>query len=344
MNNKFVLDGKTVLISGGAGSIGSEIVKRALSENVKEVNVCDIDEIRLSELSLKIKDNRLKTYILNIRDCNSIERMFNSIGNIEVLFHVAAMKHVPVCEENPIEATLTNIIGTQNMVDAALRWSVKTAVLISTDKAVNPKNVMGATKFIAERIFLNAAENSADQKFFIVRFGNVANSRGSVIPVFIDCLLTNNEIIITDSEVTRFIMRIPEAVELIFKSLKMSLGGEIFVLKMPAFRLGDLLDGINQVAPALGFSPSAYQVRFIGLQKGEKKHEILFGLREIENVVDLEDLYAIIDVKRFEEHNKYLNFNSSKNIISSSQDASKIPLEEIKKLFFEHIDTLRLIK
>lgn len=329
---------KKVLVTGGAGSIGSEIVKKALSKEAEEVIIFDIDEIRLFELSKIINDERLKYFVVNIRDFKSVEKAFSRIGNVDVIFHAAAMKHVVVCEENPIEATLTNVIATQNLVDVALKWNVPVSILISTDKAVDPINVMGATKFIAERIFLKAAERRPDLNFSVVRFGNVANSRGSVIPVLIDSLLHGKEIVITDPHVTRFIMRIQDAVELIFKSFNTSVGGEIFVLKMPSFKLGDLADVIvNYIAPHLGIKPKEVCIKTIGLVKGEKKHEKLFGENEIDKVIDMGDFYTITDPKTFPKHRKYSECSKATNIVISSDQAPLVPSSELKDIVFEYL-------
>ncbi|MDH5770431.1 MAG: polysaccharide biosynthesis protein [Candidatus Bathyarchaeota archaeon] len=332
------MKGAKVLVTGGAGSIGSEIVKKALSKGAEEVTIFDVDEIRLFELSKMINDEHLKYFVVDLRDSRSVERAFNQIGKINVVFHTAAMKHVVVCEENPIETTLTNIIGTQNIVDASLQWGVPTSVLISTDKAVDPTNVMGATKFIAERIFLKTAQKCVDQNFSIVRFGNVASSRGSVIPMLIESLLRKKETVITNPDVTRFLMRIQDAVGLIFKSLDISVGGEIFVLKMPSFKLGDLADIIVEyVAPRLGIDSKEAHVKTIGLEKGEKLHETLFREDELEKVVDLDDFYAIIDPKTFPKHKKYLACPNATNLVISSQRAPRMSPSDLKDLVFEYL-------
>jgi len=215
---------------------------------------------------------------------------------------------------------------------------VPTSILISTDKAVDPINVMGATKFIAEKIFLTMAQKCVDQSFSIVRFGNVANSRGSVILMLIKSLLRKKEIVITNPEVTRFLMRIQDAVGLIFKSLDISVGGEIFVLKMRSFKLGDLADIIvDYVAPRLSIEPKEVHVKTIGLAKGEKLHEKLFREDELEKVVDVGDFYAIIDPKTFPKHKKYLAYPNATNIVISSQRASRMAPSDLKDLVFEYL-------
>jgi len=332
------MKGEKVLVTGGAGSIGSEIVQKALSKGAEEVSIFDVDEIRLFELSKIINDERLKYFVVDVRNSRSVERAFNQIGKMNIIFHAAAMKHVVVCEENPIEATLTNIIGTQNVVDAALKWGVPKSVLISTDKAVDPINVMGATKFIAEDIFLTMARKCIGQNFSIVRFGNVANSRGSVIPMLIEFLLRKKEIVITNPDVTRFIMHIKDAVELIFKPLDISVGGEIFVLKMPSFKLGDLADiMISYATPHLGIKPKEVSIKATGLVKGEKMHESLFARHELDRVVDIGDFYTIVDPKTFPKHKKYSAYPKAANIVISSDQAPRIPTSELKDIVFEYV-------
>lgn len=336
--SKFLYNTKKILVTGGAGSIGSVLIKKALSKGAQKVFACDTDEIRLYELVKTINDERLESYVMDIKDPASIERTLHLVGKIDVLFHAAALKHVPVCENNPIESVLTNIIGTQNVVDATFKWNIPISVMISTDKAVNPQNVMGASKFIAEKIFLKAAENSNNQNFFVVRFGNVANSRGSVIPVLLKSLAQKNEIIITDLGVTRFIMRIEEAVNLIFKAIDISVGGEIFVLKMPAFSLADLLDVLIKDTPVNPRqNPTDVKIKTIGLMKGEKKHEELFEIEETSRVKDLGSFYGVINIERFPKHKKYSTFMFAKEIPFSSKDAIKISKSDLKKIVSENI-------
>jgi UDP-N-acetylglucosamine 4,6-dehydratase len=310
---------KNVVVTGGVGSIGSELVNKMLSEGAEEVMVLDIDEIRLYQLGKTINDDRLKCCVTDIRDPYSIDRALRQIEDIDVIFHTAAMKHVVICEQNPFEASLTNIIGSQRIVDAAIKKNVPSCILISTDKAADPINVLGATKLVAEKIFLNAAKRNLDSNFSIVRFGNVANSRGSVIPVLVDSLLHKKEIAITNPDVTRFIMRIQDAVGLIFKTLEISVGGEIFVLKMKSFKLGDLANIlVNYAAPQLGINPKEVRVRTMELVRGEKKHERLFAEDELNSVADLGNLFAIVDEKVFPKHKKYLR-SKPPGLISSDQ-------------------------
>jgi UDP-N-acetylglucosamine 4,6-dehydratase len=330
---------KKAVVTGGVGSIGSELVNRMLSEGAEEVMVLDIDEIRLFQLSKTLNDDRLKCLVADIRDPYSIDRALRQMDDIDVIFHAAAMKHVVICEQNPFEASLTNVMGTQRIVDAAIKKNVPACVLVSTDKAADPINVLGATKLIAEKIFLSAARKSLDNTFSIVRFGNVANSRGSVIPVLVDSLLHKKEIIITNPEVTRFMMRIQDAAGLIFKSLEVTIGGEIFVLKMQAFKLGDLADVlVNYAAPQLGMAPSEITLKTTELVRGEKKHERLFADDELNSVADLGDLFAIVDEKVFPKHKKYSK--CKKPSLISSDQARVVTNDFLKEIVSDYLTAL----
>ncbi len=334
------MKGKKVVITGGAGSIGSELVKKVLSEGAEEVAILDIDEIRMFHLSKIFNDKRLKFYVTDIRDLHSVDRALSQMDRVDVIFHTAAMKHVVVCEENPLEATLTNVIGTQNIVDIAVKNNVNSSILISTDKAADPINVLGATKLVAEKIFLAAAKKYSNQKFSVVRFGNVANSRGSVIPLLTDSLLHKKEVTITNRHVTRFIMRIEEAVDLILKSLECSIGGEIFILKMPSFELGTLADIlVNCVAPQVGIPAKEITIKTTDLVRGEKLHERLFAEDEVKDIADLNEYYAIIDTSAFPNHKKYLSYRSISNIISS-ENAPRISHSKLKEIVLDYLKTL----
>ena len=234
------------------------------------------------------------------------------------------MKHVVICEKNPIEAVKTNVIGTQNIVDLARKHNIQRLINISTDKAVNPINVMGATKLITERIVLNANYTS-------VRFGNVAGSRGSVIPVLIEEMIRKNQLTITNPNVTRFIMRIPDAVKLVLKATKYAEGGEIFILKMKAFKLMDLVDVlINHVAPKFGIN-GKIKLNVRGLVPGEKLHEDLISRLEIPYLHDLGELYVI-------KPGGPAITPSTKHLILSSDHAELISKDELLKIVDEYIN------
>ncbi|KAF5437632.1 NDP-sugar epimerase [Candidatus Methanophagaceae archaeon] len=324
------LKGKTVLVTGGTGSIGSEIVNQILDCKVKKVMIFSRDEIKHFLVKRRILDTRLETVVGDVRDYRSIQRVFEE-SDIDLIYHAAAMKHVVICEDFPIESAKTNIFGTQNVVDLALKYKIPKMVTISTDKSAYPVNVMGATKFIAERITLNA-------NFSCVRFGNVANSRGSVIPVLIDNLLNKKPITITDPNVTRFIIGIPDAVKLVIKATEYAKGGEIFILKMKAFRLRDLLEVIlDGIAPKLNISKEEVEVDVMGLVPGEKLHEDLINNTETNRVYELDGMYVIL--RNNEDALRYQNIKKIDLHEYTSKDTELISKDAIKDMVIEYLNT-----
>jgi len=325
-----LFSGKKILITGGTGSIGSCIVKELLKFDVSKIDIFSRDEIKQFTMKRIFNDKRLNFIVGDIREYRSLERVFE-INNFDIVYHTAAMKHVVICEENPLEAVKTNIIGTQNIVNLARKYGVPKLINISTDKAVNPCNVMGATKLIGERIVLNANYTS-------VRFGNVAGSRGSVIPVLIEEMLRKKQITITNPNVTRFIMKTSDAVKLILKATQYAKGGEVFVLKMRAFKLSDLVDVlVNCIAPKFGIHGKEVKVNVIGSLPGEKQHENIIDELEVPYLHDLGDFYVIkpktpvINVQR--EH-----------LALSSNFTELISKDELKEIVDEYIDSLLFLK
>jgi UDP-N-acetylglucosamine 4,6-dehydratase len=325
MNDNF--DGKTVLVTGGTGSIGSEIVRQSLDNGADRVIVFGRDEFKQLLLAARQSDERLHTCIGDIKDYNSIQRIFAHTP-VDIIYHAAAMKHVNICEAYPIEGVKTNILGTQNLINCAQYYHVPQLVFISTDKAVHPANVMGASKFIAERIVLNAG-------YTCVRFGNVANSRGSVIPILIDDMIHKKKLRITDPGVTRFVMGIPDAVRLIFKATRMAHGRDIFILKMDAFKLSDLFDVmINRIAPMLHMNPSEIDVETVGLVEGEKMHEDLVNNMEKNRLFELDDMYVILDPARM---HLYSNMKAANSVNYTSDSVRLITKEQIESIIVDYL-------
>lgn len=319
--NSFYKD-KTVLVTGGTGSIGSEIVKKLIEYDVQSVRVLDNNETALFELEQELSSDKIRTFIGDIRD---VERLKRAFENVDIVFHAGALKHVPLCEYNPFDAVKTNILGTQNVLNAALDRNVKKVIVISTDKAVNPINVMGATKLLAERLTISANYYSGDKNtiFSCVRFGNVLDSRGSVVPIFKKQIEKGGPVTITDPDMTRFVMSIPEAVELILKSGKIAKGKEIFILKMPSLNIKDLAEVlINVLAPKYGYNPDEIKIEVIGKRLGEKMFEELMTEVEMEYVTDEGELFILNS-----EHS-----SNNKNFIYNSHLAYKLSKEEIRKI------------
>lgn len=317
--------GKKVLVTGGSGSIGQKIVKELLNYDVDVVRVLDNNETALFDLEQDLNSPKIRTLVGDIRDYKRLERAFK---DIDVIFHAAAYKHVPLCEYNPMDAVKTNVIGTQNIIDAAINCGVEKVILISTDKAVTPVNVMGATKLLAERLMIssNVYSGRDGTKFSCVRFGNVLNSRGSVIPIFKKQIKNGGPLTITDERMTRFVMHIHEAAKLILNAGSLSDGGEIFILKMPSVRVPDLAEAmIEYYAPKYGFDTEDIEIEVIGKRIGEKLHEDLMTPDEIIYAEDHGDLFII----RSEVNENHPDF------VYNSTEIEKLSKEEILKILDE---------
>lgn len=267
MNNN-ILDNKSVLITGGTGSFGKNFIKYVLNNtSVRKVIVLSRDELKQSQMQSQMKDERLRFFLGDVRDLERLKRAFNKV---DIIIHAAALKQVPTLEYNPFEAVKTNIIGTQNVIDAAIDQKVQKVVLISTDKAVEPINLYGSTKLCAEKLFVSGNSYTAGEtKFSCVRYGNVIGSRGSIV----DLLLRTKpgEIIgITDERMTRFWITLEQSFALVLFALQYMQGGEIFIPRIPSMKLVDLIDAITP----------GRQREIIGIRPGEKLHESLLTKEE----------------------------------------------------------------
>ncbi|MFZ7131987.1 MAG: SDR family NAD(P)-dependent oxidoreductase [Eubacteriales bacterium] len=339
---KSILEGKTILITGGTGSIGGEIVTQALQLGAKKVIVFSRDEIKHFLMRKRIEDDRLETFVGDIRNTRSIEMVFMKY-HIDIIYHAAAMKHVVMCDQFPLEAVETNIRGTQNLVDMTLKYKVSKMINISTDKAVYPINILGITKFAAEKIILNANKMKENSPIFAsVRFGNVVNSRGSVIPVYIDNLLHNNPLEVTNPEVTRFFMEIPDAIRLVIKAADYAKGGEIFILKMKAFKLGDLVDVIvRRIAGKLNIPSSDVRLNITGLFPGEKLHEDLLSEAEVLHTGELEDMFVVLpDGSDMTDH---LSLKRANSLKYNSENAEIINKEELENMVLKYLSINNII-
>lgn len=293
---KNIFKGKRILVTGGTGSIGSEIVRQLLKKEPEVIRVYSRDETKQYDMQQELSPYKkvIRYFIGDVRDK---QRLLRAMEDVEIVFHAAALKHVPACEYNPFEAVKTNIMGTQNLIECALdQKSVERVVGVSTDKATSPTNTMGATKLVSERL-LAAADFYKGKRsvvFTAIRFGNVMGSRGSIIPLFKKQIASGGPVTVTDPEMTRFIMSIREAVELVFKAAGRAKGGEIFILKMPAFRIIDLAEVmIEELAEKFGYKPHQIKIKIIGLRPGEKIYEDLMTEEEAVNSYEMEDMFII---------------------------------------------------
>lgn len=266
---------KNVLITGGTGSWGHELVKQLLEmkSGPKSIKIYSRGEHKQVDMRALIKDPRVTFIIGDVRDKNILNF---AMKNVDVVFHLAALKHVPVCEDNPWEAVLTNIYGTQNVIETAIENKVKVVVDVSTDKAVDPFNHYGVTKACGEKLIINANKLESNTKFICVRGGNVIGTNGSVIPLFKKQILETNQITITDPTMTRYLMSTKQAISLIFKAIEKHRGGEIFVLNMP----GTTVDIIARTMIKM-FGNNNTKIKVIGSRQGEKKDELLISKNEI---------------------------------------------------------------
>ncbi len=276
------LKDKTILVTGGTGSFGQKFTEIILKEhNPKTVRIYDNRELAEVEMERKFNDPRLRFFIGDVRDKN---RLYRAMNGVDVVVHAAALKHVSVCEHDPIEAVRTNIEGTVNVIDAVIDNIVEKAMVISTDKAVHPVNLYGATKMVAEKLFIQGNWYAGERRTILscTRYGNVVGSSGSVIPLFFE-QKKNGEITITDERMTRFWITLEQGIRFVIRCIEMMKGGEIFVPKIPSMKVTDLAEVI---------APGA-QKKIIGIRPGEKLHEILITEEEAKRTKEFEDYFII---------------------------------------------------
>ena len=267
-NVKSFFQGKKVLITGGTGSLGQALTKRLLTMNVEQIRIFSRNEHKQIEMESKMQDKRLRFLIGDIRDK---DRLVRALEDVNIVFHAAALKHVPKVEYNPFEAIKTNVQGSQNVIDACIENNIERAVCISTDKAVSPLNTYGATKLLMEKLFITAKRYSNPKKhptkFFAVRYGNVFGSSGSVIPKFIEQINNNKKITITDPKMTRFSITMNQALDFILKATQKGRGTEIFIPELKAYSLQQIKDVLSDLTNTKGHE-------IIGVRTGEKQHEV----------------------------------------------------------------------
>lgn len=285
---------RTIVVTGGTGSIGSAIVEALLPLAPHAVRVVSRDDSKQFELAQRLRDATALRMLIG--DVRSRVRMARALAGAQLVFHAAAMKHVSAAEFNPFEATETNVRGTQNVVEAAIDAGVEKVLAISTDKAVDPTNVMGATKLLTERL-MTAAESykgPSATHFASVRFGNVIGSRGSLVPLIRGQVARGGPVTITDPEMTRYLMPIEDAVQLCLEAMNRMLGGEVFILKMPRVRVGDLVETlIEAYAPQFGYRADQIAIETIGIRSGEKVHEALMTADEGSRAETVGAMYVV---------------------------------------------------
>lgn len=319
---------KTLLITGGTGSFGNAVLSRFLSTEIGEVRVFSRDEKKQDEMRHFYSNDKIKFYIGDVRDISSLN---SAMRGVDYVFSAAALKQVPSCEFYPLEAVQTNVLGTGNTIDAAIQNGVKRLIVLSTDKAVYPINAMGMSKAMMEKVMVAKSRNlSIDfTNLSGTRYGNVLASRGSVIPLFVDLIKKGLPITVTDPEMTRFMMTLDEAVDLVLFAFNNSEQGDIFVQKAPAATIGDLADVIKEI-----FNSNS-QIKIIGTRHGEKLYESLLSREENSKAIDLGDYYRIPADTRDLNYSKYFEEGNAK--ISNydeynSHNTYRLKKEELKNL------------
>ena len=288
---------KTLLITGGTGSFGNAVLHRFLKSDIKEIRIFSRDEKKQHDMRVSLQNSKVKFYIGDVRDYQSIE---SSMYGVDFVFHAAALKQVPSCEFYPLEAVKTNILGTENVLNAAIASKVKKVICLSTDKAVYPINAMGVSKAMMEKVMVAKSRISNETILVGTRYGNVMASRGSVIPLFEEQLLNNSSITITDPEMTRFMMTLDDAVNLVLYAFEHGNSGDIFVQKSPASTIGELAAAMKKI-----YRNSTSDINIIGARHAEKLYETLLAREEYSIAEDLGDYFRVAADNRDLNYNKY---------------------------------------
>lgn len=319
---------KILLITGGTGSFGNTVLERFLATDVKEIRIFSRDEKKQEEMRLSYNNEKLKFYLGDIRDYSSIH---DALKGVDFVFHAAALKQVPSCEFYPLEAIKTNIIGSENVISAAVAQGVKKVVLLSTDKAVYPINVMGISKAMMEKVMVAKSRmlNETDTVLCATRYGNVMASRGSVIPLFVSQLKQSKPLTITDPEMTRFLMSLEDSVDLVIYAFENGSQGDIFVQKAPASKLGDLAQALKEI-----FNSDS-EIKIIGTRHGEKLYESLISREEMAKAQDLGEYFRIPSDNRDLNYAQY--FSEGEMDIANFEDYTShntdhLNIFEIKQL------------
>ena len=332
-----MLDGKTLMITGGTGSFGNTVLNRFLNTDVKEIIIFSRDEKKQEDMRIQLRNSKVKFVIGDVRDYRSIAR---AMEGVDYVFHAAALKQVPSCEFYPMEAVQTNILGTENAINAAMACGVGKFVLLSTDKAVYPINAMGISKAMAEKILVGKAralQNKSGPIFCATRYGNVMASRGSVIPIFIEKIKSNKSLRVTDPEMTRFLMSLEDSVDLVLHAFENCSQGDIFVQKAPAASIGDLAEALQLIYE------KKVTVEVIGTRHGEKLYESLVSREEMAKAEDMEKYYRIPADNRDLNYELFIsegNPKANEIVDYTSHNTERLTIDGIKELLM----TLPLVR
>ncbi|MCW1949032.1 MAG: polysaccharide biosynthesis protein [Candidatus Shapirobacteria bacterium] len=331
MNSDFSLKSKILLVTGGTGSFGNAVLKRFLDTDIEEIRIFSRDEKKQEDMRIEYNNKKIKFYIGDVRDFSSIDNVMNGV---DYVFHAAALKQVPACEFFPLEAVKTNIIGTSNVLDAAIKNGVKKVICLSTDKAVYPINAMGMSKALMEKVAIQKGRGLKKGQTIIcrTRYGNVMASRGSVIPLFLEQIKNKKPLTITNPDMTRFMMTLDDAVDLVLYAFKYGEQGDLFVQKAPAATVDVLVNAIKQLKKVK--TPT----EIIGTRHGEKLYEVLVSKEEMVRSIDLGDYYRVL------LDNRDLNYYSCKSEDAvnlkgideyNSNNTERLDIDSMKKLLLK---------
>ena len=330
MNNDIFKD-KTLLITGGTGSFGNAVLKRFLNTSIKEIRIFSRDEKKQEDMRIQYKNDKIKFYIGNVRDYRSVE---DAMDGVDYVFHAAALKQVPSCEFFPVEAVKTNVLGTDNVLEAAINRGVKKVIVLSTDKAAYPINAMGMSKALMEKVAVAKGRNIKEGGTIIcrTRYGNVMASRGSVIPLFCDQIKEGLPLTVTNGNMTRFMMTLEDAVDLVLYAFEHGNQGDLFVQKAPAATIDTLAQAVKEL------KNSDVPIKYIGTRHGEKAYEVLVTKEEMLTAEDMGDYYRIKSDNRDLNYQKYeLEGNEKFSIIQeyNSDNTTRLDVEGMKKLLLK---------
>lgn len=313
------------MITGGTGSFGNAVLNRFLNTDIKEIRIFSRDEKKQDDMRHSYNSDKIKYYIGNVRDLSSIK---NALYGVDYVFHAAALKQVPSCEFFPVEAVKTNVLGTDNVLTASIECGVKKVICLSTDKAAYPVNAMGTSKAMMEKVFVAKSRTVSPDKTLIcgTRYGNVMCSRGSVIPLFIEQIKAGKPLTVTDPTMTRFIMSLEEAVELVFFAFQHAESGDIMVQKAPACTIGVLAQAVKELFHADN------PIKVIGIRHGEKMYETLLTNEECAHAIDMGNFYRVPADKRDLNYDKYFNNGDSKRNTLTEFNSNNTELLDVEKV------------
>lgn len=323
-----IFKNKVILIDGGSGSWGNELTTQLLDKEPKKIIIFSRGELAQVNMQRKYNNDKIEYIIGDIRDADAVDRLFQR--GIDYVFHLAALKHVPVCENQPQEAIKTNINGTINLINAAIKYKVKKFIDVSTDKAVAPTNLYGMTKSVGEKLTIQANNLTTDTDFVCIRGGNVLGSNGSVVPYFINQIKKQNKVTITDSKMTRFFITLSEAIFLLFEAVEHSVGGETYVMNMPSFYIEDVAKVLIDY-----YGNENTIIEEIGIREGEKIHEVLIS--EHESVLSYrynENYYVILPTVKINKDYSHLNENQRVKFKTFSSADNLHSIEKLRNFLF----------